>query len=141
MNNNMNYINNLPNINETFIIEPAAESGGTGTVSACTGFFTNLIISCDAPDTQIGLDVSEITVSKPLVPVVDGITDLGLPLKRFRQLNTVSGTSTYWTSTNARINSLTVDTVDLGFDSNGDHRILTANSSVLNFDILKAGNY
>lgn len=140
MNNNMNYINNLPNINETFIIEPVAESGGTSIISACTGFFTNLIISCDA-DTQIGLDVGEITINQPLVPVVDGVTDLGLPLKRFRQLNTVSGSSTYWATTNANINSLTVSTIDLGYDTDGNHRILTADSSVLNLDILKAGNY
>ena len=136
----MNYINNLPNINETFIIEPLLDTGQTGTISACTAVFTNLVVSCEA-DTEIGLNVGEITINQPLNPVVDGVTNLGSPFKRFRAINTVSGTSTYWNSTNARINSLTVDTIDLGYDSGGDHRILTADSSVLNLDTLRPNNY
>jgi hypothetical protein len=45
-------------INQTFIIEAVSESGST--VSACTGFYTNVISSCSG-DTQIFLGSSAIT--------------------------------------------------------------------------------
>lgn len=43
----MSCINTQSNINETFIIEPIFVSGAGSSLSACTGLYTNEVISCD----------------------------------------------------------------------------------------------
>lgn len=136
----MNFNNNQPNINETFIIEPDFQTGSTPIVSACTAFYTDIIISCSG-DSIVNLGTGEVTVNVDLNPAVDSGSDLGTSVKRFRQINTVSGSSTYWASTTANIGTLNVNTIDLGLDSDGDHRILTADSSILVKDTLAPGNY
>jgi hypothetical protein len=136
----MQYINNLPNINETFIIEPVENTGQTETISACTAVYTNLLINCDS-NIEINLSTNEININADLNPNIDATINLGTPIRRFRQINTVSGTSTYWNSISATIDNLSVSTIDLGYDSGGDHRILNADTSILNLDTLEAGKY
>jgi hypothetical protein len=136
----MTYINNLPNINETFIIEPLLDTGQTGIISACTAVITNELLSCSG-NTSISMSTGEIDINASVVPTTDATADLGTALKRFRQINTVSGNTTYWSFNSAGGNTLNINTIDLGYDSGGDHRILTADSSILLGDTLDAGNY
>lgn len=81
--------------------------------------------------------VTGVTLHNDIVPISNDTIDLGNPTTRFRDINTLSGTSTYWTST------ITVNTpqVDLGLDGLGNSRIITANNSVIQNDILNGGNY
>jgi hypothetical protein len=66
----------------------------------------------------------------------DGEIDLGLPVRRFRN-NTISGASTVWISS---IKIIT-PTLDLGLDSDGNIRQITANNSVISYDVLEGGTY
>ena len=122
-------------INETFIIEPAELSGGT-IVSACTAVFTNVVISCSG-DSQINLFSGLTEFNTTLVPENDATIDVGIPIKRFRDINTVSGTSSVWNSTI----SVTTPMLDLGNDSQGNPRQITANNSVIQNDTLLGGTY
>jgi len=70
-----------------------------------------------------------------ITPVTDNTINLGTPIKRFRDINTVSGTTTVWTST---IKVYTPE-LDLGLDSLGNQRTITANNSVIQNDILNGG--
>ena len=128
----MSYINNPPNINETFIIEAA----DTPIISACTAVLTNEVISCES-DTSILLAPDELIINKTLIPEVDATIDVGTPTFRFRNINTVSGTSTVWTSTEKVI----TPTLDLGFDSQGNYRIINADNSIVQYDELDGGDY
>lgn len=118
-------------INETFIIETIE---GAPTISACTAVYTNAIISCDS-DSEITLNPTEIIINKNLVPS-DLNIDLGNMTKRFRNINTVSGSSTFWSS-----NTVSTLKVDLGLDSSGEQRIITADNSLISNDILSGGGY
>lgn len=109
-------------------------------LTAATSISTNLLKSLSG-NSQIELLSNEITVNTNLNPKTDNTTDLGTPIKRFRQLNTFSGNSTYWYSQTAMIPTLTAYTVDLGNDAQNDHRILTADSSILVNDGLRGGTY
>lgn len=122
-------------INETFIIEPAELSGGT-IVSACTAVFTNSVISCSG-DSQINLFSGLTEFNTNLVPENDATIDVGIPIRRFRDINTVSGTSSVWTSTV----SVTTPVLDLGNDSLGNPRQITANNSIIQNDTLLGGTY
>lgn len=122
-------------INETFIIEPENLSGST-IVSACTAVFTNSVISCSG-DSQINLYSGLTEFNTNIIPNVDNTIDVGSPVKRFRNINTVSGTSTVWTSTI----KVTTPTLDLGNDSQGNLRQITANNSIIQDDSLLGGTY
>ena len=122
-------------INETFIIEPESLSGDT-IVSACTGVYTNTIVSCSG-DSQINLFSGVTEFNTNLVPKNDATIDVGTPIKRFRNINTVSGTSTVWTSTI----KVTTPMLDLGNDSQGNLRQITANNSIIQDDTLLGGNF
>jgi hypothetical protein len=122
-------------INETFIIEPLELSGGT-IVSACTAVFTNVVISCSG-DSQINLFSGYTEFNTTLIPENDATIDVGIPAKRFRDINTVSGTSSVWTSTI----SVTTPILDLGNDSLGNSRQITANNSVIQNDTLLGGTF
>lgn len=76
-------------------------------------------------------------VTGNITPTNDGVSDIGLPIKRFRNINTISGTSTVWTSTNQVI----TPNLNLGLDSNNELRIITADNSVIQNDILIGGTY
>ncbi len=121
-------------INETFVIEPFITSNDI--VSACTAVITNTLISCSG-DTQIQLSSGETIFNTSIVPEIDNNIDAGTPIRRFRNLNTVSGTSTVWTSTIKVITPI----LDLGSDSEGNLRQITANNSIIQDDILLGGSY
>jgi hypothetical protein len=127
----MAYFFNTSDINQTFIIEPLE-----GTGSTCTSVYTNEIICCDDDITTIILS-DNIEVAKSIIPLIDSTKDLGFPNLRFRNINTVSGTSSVWTSTEKVI----TPELDLGFDSLGNHRIITANNSIVQNDNLNGGDY
>jgi len=97
-----------------------------GVLSACTGVYTSNLYGC-----------SPITVHDDLIPLNDGGSDLGSSVKRFRDVNTISGTSTVWTSTNKII----TPELNLGLDSSGNTRTITANNSIIQDDILNGGSY
>ena len=65
------------------------------------------------------------------------LINLGSPVRRFRDINTVSGTSSYWVATVKVISPQ----LDLGNDSLGNPRVVTADSSIIQNDILNGGNY
>jgi hypothetical protein len=80
---------------------------------------------------------SPITLHDDIVPNTDGNLNLGTAVKRFRDINTISGTSTVWTSTTKVI----TPNLDLGLDSSGNTRIITADNSIIQNDILNGGSY
>tara|TARA_R110000868_G_scaffold21297_1_gene88489 strand:- start:48 stop:449 length:402 start_codon:yes stop_codon:yes gene_type:complete len=121
-------------INETFIIEPLLVNSDT--ISACTAVFTNILISCSG-DSQIHLTSGSTIFNTSILPEIDNDIDAGTPLKRFRDINTVSGTSSVWTST-VKVNT---PTLDLGNDSQGNLRQITANNSIVHDDTLLGGTY
>lgn len=127
---------NPSDINQTFIIEPLSITGGTPVISACTAVFTNEVISCDG-NANIILGSGETIFNTSIIPLVDGTIDLGITGRRFRSINTVSGTSTFWTYTT----SVTTAALNLGLDSNGDLRIITADNSIIQNDSLNGGQY
>jgi hypothetical protein len=127
---------NPSDINQTFIIEPQSLTGGTPVISACTAIFTNEVISCDG-DATIELGTGNTIFNTSITPTVDGTIDIGYPNQRFRNINTISGTSTVWTSTT----SVTTAALVLGDDSGGNARIITANNSVIQDDTLFGGIY
>jgi hypothetical protein len=121
-------------VNQTFIIEPAAT--GSGATSACTAIYTNTIISCSG-DTEILLSSGETIFNTSIVPVNDATIDIGYPIKRFRDINTVSGTSSVWTSTI----SVSTPLLDLGLDSQSNLRQINADNSIIQDDLLNGGTY
>lgn len=127
---------NPSDINQTFIIEPQSLTGGTPVVSACTAIYTNEVISCNG-DATIILGSGSTIFSTNIIPATDNTIDIGYPTQRFRNINSVSGTSTYWTSTT----SVTTAALALGLDSSGNTRTITANNSVIQNDILLGGIY
>ncbi len=132
----MSCSNNSSSINQTFIIEPMSLTGGTPVISACTAIYTNTIISCSG-DSEIILGTGQTIFNTSIIPLLDGTIDVGIPLKRFRDINTVSGTSTVWTSTI----SVTTPLLNLGIDSSGNTRQITANNSIIQDDFLNGGVY
>jgi hypothetical protein len=111
-------------ISETFIIQSKIISSESQTNVISTNQISNLNSS------GITLDCAT------LVPSYDNVSDLGSPIKRFRNINTVSGSSSIWNS-----NTINSDTLNLGYDSNNELRILTANNSIIKDDTLLGGYY
>lgn len=77
-----------------------------------------------------------ITLTDSILPSGSTI-NLGTPSRRFRDVNTISGTSTIWTSTDKVI----TPTLDLGLDLSGNTRQITANNSIIQDDILWGGEF
>lgn len=100
-------------------------TGGTG--SCITDLYIDNLHSC----------FTAITLHNDIIPNIDNTINLGTTLKRFRDINTVSGTTSYWTSTIKVISP----ELDLGLDSLGNSRIITANNSIIQNDVLKGGTY
>ena len=132
----MSCISNSPDINQTFIIEPLLVTADTPTISACTGVYTDLLISCSG-DSEIHLSSGETIFNTSINPIIDATINVGIPSRRFRDINTVSGTSTVWTST-IKVNT---PMLDLGLDSQSNLRQITANNSIIQDDILNGGGY
>jgi hypothetical protein len=133
-----------------YVVQPA---GGGGSITGSTGDFivggdlfvcgtgstiyTNTIEPCDP---NSGVTISNITTFYPngnILPTNDNVVNLGTPSRRFRDVNTVSGTSTVWTSTNQVI----TPNLNLGLDGLGNQRTITANNSVIQNDILDGDTY
>lgn len=95
--------------------------------SGSTAFF-NIISACTD---------NTINVGSSLTPIVDNSVDIGTSLRRYREVNTVNGMSTIWAST---VRVITPE-VTLGYDSQGELRILNANSSILQNDVINGGSY
>lgn len=132
----MSCLNNSSSINQMFVIEPMAVTGDTVIISACTAVYTDKIISCSG-DAEIELLLGQTVFNTSIIPRYDATIDLGVPLQRFRDINTVSGTSTVWSSTI----SVTTPLLDLGVDSLGNIRQITANNSIIQDDLLNGGIY
>jgi len=82
------------------------------------------------------------TVHSDIIPETDITSSIGTPIKRFREVNTYSGTTTVWKAVQ-RMESpiVSASTLDLGLDSSGNTRQITADSSIIQDDILRGGNY
>lgn len=104
---------------------PEGFTGGSG--SCITELYVENIFSCD----------TGVTVHNDFTPFSDNNINLGTQIKRFRNINTVSGTSSVWTAT-VKINT---PELDLGLDSLGNQRIITANNSVIQQDVLNGGTF
>lgn len=124
----------MASINETFIFEP--NNGGDAPLSACTGVYTTAIVNCDS-GTTVFVNYDTLETTSTIVPYFDNNIDLGTPIKRFREINSVSGSSTVWSISEKVI----TPEVDLGNDNEGNHRIITANNSILQNDTLIGGTY
>ena len=96
-------------------------------LSACTSIHTSNIYGC----------YSGITLHTDIEPAIDDTLYLGTASRRFREVNTVSGTSTVWTSTDQII----TPNLNLGLDLSGNTRIITAENSIIQDDILIGGDY
>lgn len=83
------------------------------------------------------LTANTVNVTTSILPTQDITVNIGTPTNRFREVNTYSGTTTIWSATTIVYSP----TLDLGLDSLGNSRILTANSSILNNDVLLGGSY
>ena len=132
----MSCSNNSSSINQMFIIEPMLITGDTPVISACTAVYTDAIISCSG-DAEIILGTGQTIFNTSIIPLLDAVIDLGVPLQRFRDINTVSGTSSVWTSTI----SVTTPLLDLGYDSMSNLRQITADNSIIQDDFLHGGIY
>jgi hypothetical protein len=106
------------------------------TISACTSIQTNKIVSCNN-NTEINLSSGQTIFNTNITPNVDATIDVGTTLNRFRNVNTVSGNSSVWTSS---IKVIT-PTLDLGLDSQNNIRQITANNSIIQDDTLLGGTY
>ena len=83
-------------------------------------------------------------VSTSIEPSTDNQYSLGTGVKRFRELNTFSGSTSVWeVGSNTRLTTDTVQTLnlDLGQDSSGNTRTITANNSIIQDDILYGGTF
>jgi len=101
-----------------------------GTLTTSINVMTGLTING-----QLTADTINATTS--ILPTQDITVNIGTPTNRFREVNTYSGTSTIWSATTI----IYSPTLDLGLDSLGNSRVLTANSSILNNDVLLGGTY
>ncbi len=128
--------------------EPPAFSGQTvlgdlfvsGNIVNCDTGTTNTIITDKIDPCSSGVTISDIVTFYPnprVLPETDDTVKLGSPVRRWREVNTVSGTSTVWTSTTKVI----TPRLDLGLDSDSNSRIITANNSIIQNDCLDAGDY
>jgi hypothetical protein len=128
---------NTSDINQTFIIEPLLVTGATTpTFTACTGVYTNEIISCSG-DSQILMSSGGTFFNSSIIPQLDDTIDLGTTFTRFRNINTVSGSTTVWSAST----SMSTPILNLGMDTGGNARIITADSSVMQDDTLLGGVY
>lgn len=123
-----------------FIVQPSTANGGdiisSGDTYTCSGItYTNDIEPCD-PLSGVTISSGITVYSTEILPLTDNQINLGSNSKRFRNINTVSGNSSVWTSTYINTTEL-----NLGLDSSGNTRTITADNSVIQDDILNGGGY
>jgi hypothetical protein len=121
------------NLKQSFLVVPSMVQD---TLSACTAIYTNELISCSG-DSIVFLSSGETIFNTSITPLTDGTIDVGVPSRRFRDINTISGTSTVWTSTI----SVTTPTLNLGLDSLSNNRIINADNSIIQDDTLNGGTF
>lgn len=114
-------------------------SGGTLNITGLTTSFSGGSGNCI---TDLYVDnlhgcTTGITIYNDLIPNTDNTNYLGIPLKRFREINTVSGTTTLWSATTR----VYTPEVDLGLDGLGNSRVITANNSIIQNDVLNGGTF
>ena len=100
-------------------------TGGSG--SCITELYVEEIFACN----------TGVTLHSSITPAIDNTINLGSPIKRFRDINTISGTTSYWTATVKVVSP----EIDLGLDTLGNSRIITADSSVIQNDTLLGGTF
>lgn len=120
-------VNFTYNGENTFIITRSDSTQFSATFNTVTGLTVNGNLFITGTTEVVG----------DIIPLFDGNSNVGTPIKRFRDVNTLSGTSTVWTSTVKVI----TPSLDLGLDTNGDSRIINANNSIIQNDILLGGTY
>jgi len=118
----------------TFINDTLTSTLNDGsTVTTVINTFNSLSATTMSAGT---LTTGGITTSGDIILTTDNTFVIGTPIKRFREVNTVSGTSSYWKST-----TVSATTIDLGLDSSGNTRIINANNSIIKNDCLDGGTY
>jgi len=136
---NSNFCGNS-DITKIFIVEP---SGGGFTGNTVNGnlYVTGDLYNCGTGTTFVqtisACTNDIINVGSNLYPTTDNTWNIGTPFRRFRDVNTISGTSTVWVSTT----SITTPLLDLGIDSSGNTRQITADNSIIQDDCLLGGIY
>ncbi len=137
--NSLTNILTLNNITggSVFISGFTSFTGGSG--SCLSEIVVDKISSCISAITVNNqlIVLSGITLTGNLVPSSDAQYDIGTTIRRFRQINTVSGTSTIWSATT----KIYTPELDLGLDSFGNSRIINANNSIIQDDVLSGGNF
>lgn len=128
-------------VTKYYVIEP---SGNVFTGSTISGNLTvsGNIYNCDSGSTIFvstlsGCTDDIINLGSNLLPITDNTITLGSPVRRFRDINTFSGNSTVWTSSNQII----TPNLNLGLDSQNNLRVITADNSIISNDFLHGGNY
>ena len=132
-----------PDLVKYIVVQPSggSTSGSTGDFTVgqdlyvCSGTtFTDVIDPCT---TSVTINSNFSVFQNETLPTSDGTKDLGSPTRRFRDINTISGTSTVWTSTDRVI----TPNLDLGQDSLSNPRVITADNSIIQDDILNGGSF
>jgi hypothetical protein len=100
-------------------------TGGSG--NCITELYVENVFACN----------TGVTIHSSVTPAIDDTIDLGSPVKRFRDINTISGTTSYWTATV----KVTSPEIDLGLDVLNNQRIITANNSIIQNDVLLGGTF
>ena len=137
-------------ITKIFVVEPSQGAATSGTTLTLSGDLTvdGNIINCGSGSTlytenivacETGVTINNAFTVYPteVQPTSDNLISLGTPSRRWRNVNTVSGTSTVWTSTGIIYTPI----LNLGQDLSGNTRIITAESSIIQDDILNGGSY
>jgi hypothetical protein len=97
-------------------------------VTGCTSVITDDVFSCN---------LTGITIHDSLYPEPTDSINLGSPTRRFRDVNTISGTSSVWTSTSV----VYTPNLNLGLDLSGNTRVITADNSIIQDDLLNGGTW
>jgi hypothetical protein len=126
LNNNIIYFDRTDALSAyTVDMAPFVFSGGSGN---CIN---------DIYITNLNACFTAITLYNHIIPDTDNTIDLGSPIRRFRDINTVSGASTVWTATT----HVYTPELRLGLDSSGNTRNITADNSIIQDDCLNGGTY
>jgi hypothetical protein len=137
-------------ITKIFVVEPTNAVSFSGETINITGDATinGDIINCGSGSTlytenivacESGVTINNaITVyTTEVLPTSDNLISVGSFGRRFRNINTVSGTSTVWTATGIIYTPI----LNLGQDLSGNTREITAENSIIQDDILNGGSY
>lgn len=108
-----------------------------GDLNICSSGATLYVENIDPCVSAITINDSIIVIPDGIIPTTGDTKSIGTPARRFRDINTISGTSTVWTSTDRVI----TPNLDLGLDGLGNSRIITANNSIIQDDTLNGGTF